>query len=393
MMIVHAVVKFGHDSREMRLTTVLPIVASLLATANGPPLRENKTQRSSAQVFVTPYEGQYFTPASVDHIVVMGASQASGRDRGIETKVLVTRSGPWLREETPGRIVFANIDTGMPYAVERSPEGRNRTISMMGPKRSNKLTIERTGKIQRILGERCTIWLFTHENSYFERNCITDDGIMLSRSAETKDGFVLASAHALSITRRRVAPSEVEPSADLFALASWPAWTLPIKGGPNDEVLLESADASGNGTARSSLLIRRLGPYLMTDERSSQNHRRIYERGDFRINVIDRLDGTLDWFGASPIGPGERKSLLDLVNPVPTGKTDTILGRACRYFDMAPNVSDFSQVECRTDDGLVLRRATSSWGSNQTVTAIKVTIGRLALREVAPPVTVFSAYR
>lgn len=72
------------------------------------------------------------------------------------------------------------------------------------------------------------------------------------------------------------------------------------------------------------------------------------------------------------------------MQPKDLARTETVLGESCRWFDMTPGRQDAGRSACLTNDGIVLKEESSSWGSRWTWTAIRLTRRAISLDEIKP---------
>jgi hypothetical protein len=342
--------------------------------------------------FAEPAWARFAVPQAADHIAVMGVIRGWGPSG--EDRATITQSGPWLREDVIERgassTSISNLESAMSYHFTRQSDGQFGSLSISGKHGATLRTVEKTDETDQLLGETCTIWLFKAD-TITERNCLTADRIMLWQSIVGRSGTEISSAHALSITRRKIRLEEVEVPSDLLQLGSWNGWSLEPAQGLNDEVLLQSAITGMTPGKTESLIIRRLGLSVMTDRTSDRGRTRVFSRPGIHLTLNEKPDGSLDRLEVTRVPPtaasaGPFGKPVQLVPP----KTLTILGEPCSVFDMAPGVSDFGRTQCQTTDGLVLAEDTVGRASRSLLTAVRITRGKLGATDVTPPADILS---
>lgn len=71
--------------------------------------------------------------------------------------------------------------------------------------------------------------------------------------------------------------------------------------------------------------------------------------------------------------------------PVESDRQETVLRERCKWFDMWPGTQDAGLHQCRTDDGVALKDVRTSWGSRNSLVAVRLDRKPLDLAKVLPP--------
>ncbi|NYT39366.1 hypothetical protein HZY97_01230 [Sphingomonas sp. R-74633] len=340
-------------------------------------------------VFAKPGWSRFAVPVAADHIAVMRVKRGWGPPG--EDQATLTRSGHWLREDGiengEKSTSISDMQSGVSYHLARFPDGRYSGLSIIGKARATPLSIEKTAQTDSLLGESCTVWQFKAKE-YTEKNCLTADGIMLWQSLVSgRDGGELSSAKAVSITRRKVAREAAEIPAELLRLTSWGEWQPGAAGGPNDDVLLRGAA----DTPSESFRVRRLGKARMTEWTDGRQTTRVFIAPGMRLSLNERADGGLIRLDLNRDPQNDNPNLLlGKEIKVPGAPSKTILGERCTMFDMAPGVMDYGELECRTANGLILERVTTSRGRTTTLVAVRIDRGTLRPGDLAPPADILT---
>lgn len=324
--------------------------------------------------FLKPAWSRLAVPRSVDHVAVMTDGHTT-----------LTRSGPWMREDLVGKnyaeTTISNVETGFSYHFTLDANGGFGGLTITGRAAAVRQTVRKTRETHRLLGEICTVWLFSWDQ-IVEHNCLTCDGVLLWQRV-VGSGNELMSFKAASIVRRRVMPAEVSLPANLLDLPAWGGWrSLPAARG--DTVWLARPANEGSG----SLLLRRLGRCSLREEVAGNRRFRTFQGEGITINLTEMSDGRLERLDLSRTGTRE-----DSMTPAVPEIRKTILGESCTVYRNAMIMADFARVECRTADGLVIEEISYSRGRPTTLTATRIERGTTVLAEVAPPANLLRTTR
>lgn len=341
---------------------------------------------SGPKIFSRPDTARLAAPDAVDHVVTMEIGDSS---KPAEVhRVIVTRSGGWLKEEDGAFTSIADLHGGSSFSYGRLHD-RYEGLSISGPSRAIAFTLQKTRETHRALGEICTIWRFEGRRNgdpFVEKNCLTRDNILVWQRVESDRGYLMSSARAISIVRRPVKPAEVRLPGDLMLVSTWtkgiPGTTTDLL--PNDDVSLASDGLSAMRPGMPDLMIRRLGPYRVTRQLTGMGQIWRYFDGSVDIFYEENGDGSLRRLEMRRT----EKPVYDLPfkgRPIRPTTKRTILGHDCALWDSAPDLNDFGQIDCLTPDGMVLERLENHGGAQSDLVATRAVQGKLAARDMAPP--------
>ncbi|MDB5674191.1 MAG: hypothetical protein JWM65_1173 [Sphingomonas bacterium] len=364
----------------IRLSLLLPLLPAIIAASP----EQSLAAKPAVANFVQPELAAFAVPDAGDHVVVLLVKHSWGPPGGY--RVTITRSGRWLKEEAENATTISDLRSGASYYYVGA-NGKFERLSISGPSQGRAIEVTNTGKTDRLLGETCTIWRFIWKGmggGIADLNCLTRDNILLWQRVTSDRGDDLGSARAVSIVRRNIRPAEFALPDGLVRLSTWfrpPVATATV----NDEVQLGDA-ATGRTDMPSTMRVRRFGDHradLTATRRGRDYH---WAGGGTGIRFSEDAQGRparLD-FEQSP-KPGD-VSALQSPKPVTPRKIRSIMDRSCVVTDMAPGVSDFGQIDCRTENDLMLARTEYSRGGMRfDVVATRISIGMLTPRDMMPP--------
>ena len=343
--------------------------------------------------FTWPADARVAIPVAVDHVAVMVVKRGWGG--GGDDRLAVSRSGRWLREDLVERgrpmTTMSDLRSGISFRYA-ARDGRYRSLMVRGTSQAARITVDRTDRTDRLLGENCTVWRFSRDG-IVEEMCLTHDGIALWTRVKGSGGNELGASRAESIVRRPLTPAEVQLPPDLLRLSSWTdKRNGPSASTPNDEVLL-ALPQSGALAARRTVTTRRRGVSRSVDDRLPNGRRRHYVGADFTVAFDEGPGGVLQTLAISAIDPRQPALANEGVRIGESG-TKTILGEMCTMFDAAPHVSDYDLTECRSADGAVLEMSERSWGADLgPLVATRISRGKLSAADMLPPDDLFGAAR
>jgi hypothetical protein len=304
-----------------------------------------------------------FSPGEADFTVVM-ATQESGPLRPV--RQTIRQHGPWLRIDILDGDVTRSRYIYRPSGVAVDVTGGY--LGLTRPDLSARSTNYRsfpTGRTQRVAGERCQEWdiyrgLEDGKPTYRRLGCVTSDGVELSRRSISASGSDLGyPATATSVSRAPVAPTEVQPSA-AYDPRAW-APTPPTDDGW--QVFL-----SGESGSRT---IRARGDWRYTDTRRPDDSRvisSVLASAGFQAHASLGRDG-VPITASIMARPGVVMSLGEQRLDMPD---ETILGHPCAWYNTAPGLSDGFYLECRMDEGPVLKMVEGGRGGRTTYVAISL---------------------
>lgn len=338
------------------------------------PLALAALSQDQGATFLKPAWSRLAVPRAVDHVAVMTDGQTT-----------LTRSGPWMREDLVGKnyaeTTISNVETGFSYHFTRDANGGVGGLTITGRATAVRQTVRKTRETHRLLGEICTVWLFSWDR-IVEHNCLTRDGVLLWQRV-VGSGNDISSSTAASIVRRRVLPAEVSLPAGLLNLSFWGGWRSPTAA-RGDTVWLTRPANEGSG----SLLLRRLGLYSLRDEVTGNRRFRTFQGDGITLNLHEMSDGRLERLDLSRTGARD-----DMMTPAVPEIRKTILGENCTVYGHELITAEANRVQCRTADGLILEEINYSRGRSTTLTATRIERGATVFAEVAPPANVLRPTR
>lgn len=339
----------------------------LLAVATNAPWRvedETWAPPSTASPGLLTSAAPFSPRAAPDHVVVMDSMGPGPGERRT-----VRRHGDWVLVDD----MHVSLTRPLLVRYKRAPGGGYSEIFLYAESGTSLLPHggRVTGERRTIAGETCAVWKLGDSR----RSCLTRDGIELWRT----DGHVTHSA--VSVRREPVPASLTTPPNDLLDPSLWPL-SRPRKDAASVEVILSSG--LEHPRFESGERYRRMGAIERVDEARS-------------ISVRDRDSGASVFFTTSPLGHYERLSLqaprsYDMKPRLMARHLPLhVNGRACRWHNMEPHVTDSSTTVCLTRDEVPLRVTATSWGSTiRELVATSVTRGRLSPQDVALPAAVLA---
>lgn len=240
-----------------------------------------------------------------------------------------------------------------------------------------------TGERQTHLGETCTVWETVRTNSpvlgdhnFSHLNCITDDGIEMWKKSISKNG-VNWSVEATQLERRPISADEVHPPRTMLALDWWDQDATARDVTVDHETDMELSDRS-NRAKRATRTVRRHGVWQFSEEiDGAQRH----------IVIADKARGIRFEYESDERGAPRMLRFWKpaAVEPVAGDRYDTVLGEACRWFDMTPLLADAGTQACLTNDGVMLRERIFSRITERIWTATRVVRRPVSIDETKPP--------
>jgi hypothetical protein len=361
-------------------TTGIAAFVMLAAPATAAPLPAS---------FVPPGGSAYVLPEGVDHVAVMTVKEGGRPAKQITLFRHGTRQRQDILEGGHAYAVYTDMQTGLAWHVSRNPDGRPAALGINGSSERDRMAVRKTSQNDWRLGRFCAVWEMKPARdggTWSQKACVTDDGVLLWQKTFYSDGSLMSEARASKITRRRVTTAEVSPPADALSLSSYGDWTPGQAALPNDETVLQGPNPPPD-TPAATMLVRRLGALTLTDSRTVYGRTRRYDNATYTLSVTEKPDGSLDGL---QIVPRRDPSMWGPPQAFKPAKFAVILGRRCQIYDMAPRVQDYGETQCRTADGLILSKATWSWGRGTPMSAVSLRQRLLKLADLVPPADILT---
>lgn len=329
---------------------------------------------------------------SPDHVVTMIETDGPGRRK----ERVVTHHDEWTRIDitSEGRRSARYVKRGeaMTLTISHGKADEYSGVSIfLGPERSShwdKAAIK-TGERQTVLGEPCTVWEVARSrvsrNDLTQTSCVTDDGIELWYQFSTP-AYVFTRGEATRVERRAVPATEVLPPRDALRLDQWfDNAAVPPKAPPDFEAVLEPTD----GEPKLTRTVRQRGGWTYAAASEGTTLRTLevsHAFGSFQFRYEAGTPTTRAGLNVMTLrSPPASGPPLAFGEPRDMGKTETVLGEQCRWYDTMPGVADAWRSACRTRDGITLKEEFGSWGSRSSQVAVRLTRRPISLDEIKPP--------
>lgn len=332
---------------------------------------------ASMSTFTKPGWTRYVVPNEGNYTITLANKLEN-------STIKVIRSGDKIREETTRNgkiaIVIADLKTGLSYQYSYLPDGRYEQLSIMGPSESEHYSIRMTKEMGSGRGESCGVWEVPYGNTgIVEKDCLTVDGVLLWQKIFDRPDHELQVSETTTIDRSPVNPKDLIVPSNLLQISSWGDWSRKTDG-PNNEVLLQST--AQENQPETMLRIKKMGTYQMSQFKDRMYSGESYTGDGVTISITKTPAGVLKRVEV------KRSDRIDfgegvLIEPERTRK---VHGETCKDFNMALHVTDYTQTDCKTDDGILLERESTSWGAQRpTLTATSLSRNKLTIKDVAPP--------
>jgi len=257
-------------------------------------------------------------------------------------------------------------------------------------------TSVKTAEHDLLLGEPCDVWEIGRETGRRmlgktpsrELSCVTPDGIELwKRFVSGVDGAT--ASHQVTSLKRDPAASAAHPPPKLLDLNQWIAEGANA---PQDASALSDVTVvmrgPGFGQPASGIVpmrtVRRHHPWSSVESEEG-NGRRSYEIRNEKENLSIIAYTDLAGRPTSLVITKDTAHRTTPVKPVNTGRTETVLGETCTWFDMMPGVLDGGHEQCLTADGVPLREIIFGQGSQDDWTALEVRRAPMLATDAQPP--------
>jgi len=337
----------------------------------------------------------YAPSADVPDYVATMTVQPSGNSTGSHTRIVTHHDG-WARVDELGTVIYAN--PAKQITVSLSKDSNYSSVSI---NRETSTSYERiravteTGQTETHAGERCDVREVVRRDPDKQApqlqwlSCLTADGIEIATRVSVNSSLFQSMA-IVRLERRPVSAEEVELPANLLDVAQWlhfdqpPQAATAVKRPPDFAMHMQ-----WQGAVRA---LRRHDPWTY-DETS-------YPDGRQTLNIRNDQTGQALSFRAAKGGAFERLSICAECRPgdslaihlgrnvIPEsmGRTDSVLGEACDWFDMAPGTFDINLSQCLTQDKIPLKIGSGgAWGPREEFVADEVQRRELKPDEILPP--------
>lgn len=319
------------------------------------------------------------SPASVDYTALMESVGGEIVNKG-RINIRVFRSSNYVRQDFYqyglSSSTISDLKSGASYRLWNEHNERTRLLAY-GPLKSQSVTVYKTKRRDKILGENCDIWSFDKPPIYSDK-CLTSDGVVLWQKQFGKGGTVAQFYRAVSLTRRPVKSDEILPS-DLRNWDSWVGKDVEPASLPNDKVVLQGLDWRGGWNMR---VIRRLGENI-SDKASDRNGARwtmkwrgadILFQADERGNPLELRISRAD----------TNPQAVDLItNSQAVIGSESIQNYKCFWREMSHSEGHYR--ECRSLGGILLKSSYLYISDLMQLTARSVSVGALTEDDLRPP--------
>ncbi|WP_416064057.1 hypothetical protein ACK9YZ_12695 [Rhizobium sp. ZK1] len=340
-------------------------------------------------------------PVQPDYVAVMQALDKNGKP--VDPTVTTTHhDGMFLSETQWDGLTSFGFGPDRKDPVLRWSQQTDGEIKQMELIGSNQKPDTTVVDISRPLAERSTVagqdclWRETVKKAPpsgsigpGELNCVTDDGIVVETKLLARESVPLYHTRLASLERRAVTSTELHLPQEIL---SQDFWLRPIRSHepdpsrPDFEMTLESP-------AGMHVRLLRHFPWRYEESRDRD--------GTIHTIVQNELDDQGIWYQQSS---GDRRMTAwrssKRVSPpvqddqttgkVSLGKTDTILGETCEWFDLVPRAMHGENQACLTQDGIPLKEEVRIKVSTTSYTATSFRRRPVDLSEMRLPAEAFS---
>lgn len=338
------------------------------------------------------------SPIKPDYTIVMQTLDRDGRQ--IDPVVTIAHhDGIVLSKMTSKGITSIGFgpDEKEPFLRwSRAADGQITALELPTPRQKSDTDGGETrllGTTSIVAGENCR-WreavskLFEQFKSR-EQTCLTEDGIIIERKLLGSDDFEMYHSRMTSLDRGTISPADMRPPADMLTADFW---LRPLRDHPADPSLADF-EITLESPRKSRIRLLRHYPWNYREERDDAiDALRVTIWNELESQGIDYLQNHDDrYLRASRLQHHGPDMAFDLTTgKVSEGKTDTVLGETCEWFDLLPDVSDASKHRCLTQDGLVLKEENSRRNFGGSYTATSFLRRPVALSEMRLPQQAFS---
>ena len=310
---------------------------------------------------------------------------------------IVTHHGDWVRVEEMQATTYGNPAKQISVTFGGDSQTGYSPVSISRETSTSYERIRRvieTGQTETHGGERCDVREVQRRDPDRSEpglkwlSCVTADGIEIATKVFV-NGSPFRQTTLVKLERRPVSAEEVALPAKLLDVAQWlhfddqPA-AAAVKRPPDFAMRMQ-----WKGAVR---VMRRHDPWIY-DQTS-------YPDGRRRLSIRNTRTGQGLFFNAAKGGAFEGLSLCqkcasgDVMPTIPghaiipesLGRTDSILGEPCEWFDMAPRTFDVDHSQCLTPDKIPLEIGIGgAWGPREEFVADEIQRRDLKPDEILPP--------
>lgn len=315
---------------------------------------------------------------------------------------IVTHHGGWVRVEEMQATTYGNPAKQISVTFRGDSQTGYSPVSIS---RETSTSYERirgvieTGQTQTHGSERCAVREIQRRDPDRSEpglkwlSCVTADGIEIATKVFV-NGSPFRQSTLVKLERRPVSAEEVALPAKLLDVAQWlhfddqPAAT-GVKRQPDFAMRMH-----WKGAVR---VMRRHDPWIY-DEAAYPDGRRYLSIRNARtgqeLSFRAAKGGAFeDLFLCQKCRPGDMLSILlgrDVI-PESIGRTDSVLGEACEWFDMAPGTVDVDHSQCLTPDKIPLEIGIGgAWAPREEFVADEIQRRDLNPEEILPPADVLT---
>ncbi|MGX9145651.1 hypothetical protein [Mesorhizobium sp. 128a] len=338
----------------------------------------------------------YSPSADVPDYVAIMTVQPSAGSTGVHTRI-VTHHGGWVRVDEMQATTYGNPANQISVTFGGDSQTGYSPVSIS---RETSTSYERirgvieTGQTETHGGERCDVREILRRDPGTRNpgpqwlSCLTADGIEIATRVFV-NGSPFLQATLVKLERRPVSAEEVALPANLLDVAQW----LHFDDQPAATAVEQPPDFAIQMQWRGAVrVMRRHDPWIY-DETS-------YPDGRRKLSIQNARTGQGLSFSAAKGGAFERLFLCrecrpgGLMSIVPghgivpesIGRTESILGEVCEWFDMAPRTFDINFSQCLTRDKIPLEIGIGgAWGAREEFVADEIQRRDLKTEEILPP--------
>lgn len=341
------------------------------------------------------------SPLQPDYVAVMQALDKNGVQVD-PTVTIIHHDGMFLSETLRGgraSIGFGPDRNDPVLRWSRQADGEITFLELLlrdrKPDATKTETPQPLQEVSTIAGEHCT-WLQTASKPPSpgtfiarEQNCATEDGIVIETRLLTPNDVPLYHTRLARLHRRPVTPAEIYPPSEILTPEFW---LKPIRS-ENTDPSQPDFDITLESVGGSTMRLLRHYPWYYREQRDRGGSVSIgiwSKREDQGISYR-QASGYRRLMAGRPADDGSPPLKFDeATGKAALGKSETILGETCEWFDLMPGVQDAGNSECLTGDGLPLKLDISGMNLAFPYTATSFRRRPVALSEMRLPAEAFS---
>jgi hypothetical protein len=362
-----------------------------------------KTAAITGAIALMAFTGAAFAQANPqghrpDYVAVMQALDRQG-DETDPTVTITHHEGLFRTESSRDGRASIGFGPDVDNPVLRWSRNADGEITALELHRDHNPGIETT-ETPRPLGLRSTIagqdcaWSeaagkLSELSSSRQQTCITDDGIVIETKLLGSNDFPIYHSRLTRLDRRPISEKEMHPPAEIMTADFW---LRPLREHdadpslPDFEIIMESP-------GKSTIKVLRHYPWLYREQR--------YDNDTLRVTIWNELEnqgilymqhGDTRHLNAGRASQSDRPPMeFDMTfGKAALGKSDTVLGETCDWFDLFPGAADARKKRCLTRDGLVLKEDSGGMASGALYTATSLRRRPVALSEMRLPAEAFA---